>query len=319
MKQLATWKFIRESFDASIPVMLMYVLESVGSSPGRQGFAMAVNAKGAMEGSLGGGIMEHKFVEMAKARLAGTKTLVSVHKQVHDKSAPANQSGMICSGEQTILLYEVQPGDIPAIDTILQALAAYERGTVQLDNNGIAFSINIEEPSAYHYKDENNWSYKETIGIKDHLYIVGGGHCALAFSRLMNTMDFYISIYETRPELNTLENNSYVHEKHILTDYSELAAFIPPSPNAYVVLMTFGYRTDHIALRAIMHNRYRYLGVLGSRKKIEKMFNDYRNEGISDETLKAIHAPIGIPIKSETPEEIAVSIAAEIIKVRKEH
>ena len=69
MKSIATWKLISSSLDKGIAVMLLYVLESSGSSPGRQGFFMAVNDAGDMEGSIGGGIMEHKLVEMAKEKL----------------------------------------------------------------------------------------------------------------------------------------------------------------------------------------------------------------------------------------------------------
>ena len=109
-KDLIIWRLIINSLKQNTPVMLLYVLESKGSSPGRQGFFMAVNANGEMEGSIGGGIMEHKFVEMAKEKLkaAGNELRdAGIRKQLHDKSAAKNQSGMICSGEQTILLYPV--------------------------------------------------------------------------------------------------------------------------------------------------------------------------------------------------------------------
>ncbi len=82
--------------------------------------------------------------------------------------------------------------------------------------------------------------------------------------------------------------------------------------------MTFGYRTDDIAVRALLQKDFKYFGLLGSKKKIEKMFTEYRKEGIEEGVLKKIHSPIGIQIKSQTPEEIAVSIAAEIIKVKNE-
>ena len=111
--------------------MLLYVLESSGSSPGRQGFFMAVNANNEMAGSIGGGIMEHKFVEMAKASLeagvegretgAGSREAGhTIKKQIHDKSASKNQSGMICSGEQTILLYPVKEGDHRVVQDIIR-------------------------------------------------------------------------------------------------------------------------------------------------------------------------------------------------------
>src|SRR5450432_2580129 len=106
-KQLPTWQLIQSSLQQKVGVMLLYVLESKGSSPGRQGFFMAVNANGEMSGSLGGGIMEHKFVELAKSKLKLPAVEISIHHQLHDKQAGKNQSGMICSGEQTIFLYTV--------------------------------------------------------------------------------------------------------------------------------------------------------------------------------------------------------------------
>ena len=102
----------------------------------------------------------------------------------------------------------------------------------------------------------------------------------------------------------------------IVKDYSELKELIPSGENNYVVVMTFGYRTDDIAVRALMQKQFKYFGLLGSKKKIEKMFEDYRKDGMDGNVLQQIHSPIGMQIKSETPEEIAVSIAAEIIKVK---
>ncbi|HUS02868.1 MAG TPA: XdhC family protein, partial [Chitinophagaceae bacterium] len=153
----------------------------------------------------------------------------------------------------------------------------------------------------------------------NHLYIVGGGHCALAFSKLMSMMDFYIHLFEEREGLNTMAANNYAHEKNIVNDYSELKTHIPAGENNYVVVMTFGYRTDDIAVRALLNKNFKYFGLLGSKKKIEKMFEDYKNEGTDEKALRKIHSPIGIQIKSQTPEEIAISIAAEIIKVKNEY
>src|SRR4030095_10379435 len=124
-KSLPTWQLIKNSLEENIPVMILYVLESSGSSPGRQGFFMAVNASGDMEGSIGGGIMEHKFVEMAKEKLLAVshKPLASaVKKQVHNKTAGKDQSGMICSGEQTIWIYAVRQEEKKAISALIQSL-----------------------------------------------------------------------------------------------------------------------------------------------------------------------------------------------------
>jgi len=316
-KQIQIWKFIYNNFQRNIPVMLLYVLESSGSSPGRQGFFMAVNAKKEMEGSIGGGIMEHKFVEMAKEQLQAASHKPQVKQQVHDKSATKNQSGMICSGEQTIFLYRVDEKDLSHIDKLISSIEENKNGTLLLSPHGFLFNNNIPSKDfEFNIKTEEDWAFTEKTGYKNHLYIIGGGHCALAFSKLMYTMDFYIHLFEDREHLNTLEKNNSVHEKMIVKDYSELKELIPSGENNYVVVMTFGYRTDDIAVRALMQKQFKYFGLLGSKKKIEKMFEDYRKEGLDENVLKQIHSPIGIQIKSETPEEIAISIAAEIIKVK---
>jgi xanthine dehydrogenase accessory factor len=315
-KNLLTWQLILQSLQQQTGVMLLYVLESKGSSPGRQGFMMAVNAAGQMCGSLGGGIMEYKFVELAKEKLKEENTSSSIHTQIHDKAAPNNQSGMICSGEQTIFLYKVKKDENRVVESIISSLQAYNNGTLILSPLGISFLDLPPEKNFSLERSSDDFLLKEKTGYKQNLFIVGGGHCSLAFAQLMCGMDFYIHLYDDRPSLNTMELNCFVHEKKVLSDYSALATEIPSGENNYVVVMTFGYRSDDIAVRAILNKRFAYFGLLGSKKKVEKMFADYLAEGITEETLNHIHAPVGIAIKSQTPEEIAVSIAAEIIGVK---
>jgi xanthine dehydrogenase accessory factor len=317
-KSIATWKLISHSLERNIPVMLLYVLESLGSSPGRQGFFMAVNMEGNMQGSIGGGIMEHKFVEMAMERLKKEDREWLVKKQVHDKSASKNQSGMICSGEQTVLIYSVAQEDKITVNSIIECLESNRNGRLELSPKGIRFFEDSLSQTTYHFVTEEEWSYSECIGYKDQLYIIGGGHCALALSKIMSLMDFYIQLFDDRKELNTMAENTFVQEKYFVTSYSDLPDLIPGGSNNYVVIMSFGYRTDDLAVRALLGKEFKYMGLLGSKKKIEKMFLDYRAEGIDEALLKKIHAPVGLNIKSETPEEIAISIAAEIIKIKNE-
>ncbi len=317
-KQLVTWELISKSLRQNIPVMLLYVMESHGSSPGRQGFFMAVNQAGEIEGSIGGGIMEHKFIELAKEQLGHFATSYSIHKQYHDKEAARQQSGMICSGDQTILLYKLLPESITPVNKIIACLSQNQQGILQLSPLGLQFTTEIHGEPDCHYtmQSELDWLYKEKIGYRDFLYIIGGGHCALALSEVMQKLDFYIHLFEDRPHLHTLLENSTAHEKTIVRDYSQLKVMVPAGEHHYVVIMTVGYRTDDIALRALLHKSFRYCGVLGSAAKIGKMFDTYREEGISETLLNRVQAPIGIDISSQTPTEIAISVAAQIIKVR---
>ncbi|MEJ7611247.1 MAG: XdhC family protein [Ferruginibacter sp.] len=310
------WEFLADKFSADIPVMLLYVLHNEGSSPGRQGFKMGVAADGEIRGTIGGGIMEHKFAETAKSFLKDNRDEQKVYRQVHDKDAGHDRSGMICSGEQTIFLYPITTKDIPAIHELIDSAKQFQNGTLELSNTGIRFAGTGPETDFEFSKSPEGFLLKEKTGFKNSLHIIGGGHCALALSRLMSEMDFFISVYDERAGLNTMAQNVYAHQQTIVESYSELGSALQISSDDYVVIMTFGYRTDDIVLRELMGMDRKYLGVLGSAKKIEKMLAGYRMEKVSEDLLTKIHAPIGIPIKSQTTAEIAVSIAAEIIAVK---
>ena len=320
-KQIAPWQLIHKSLLEQVPVMLLYVLESSGSSPGRQGFFMAVNKNGELEGSIGGGIMEHKFVEMARDMLSqavDSSLAPLIRKQVHNKSAAKNQSGMICSGEQLNFFYRVREEDLLKVERIIYYIHENKKAWLILSPQGISLSEHeqIENNFQFELKSEQEWVYKERIGYKNQLYIIGGGHCALALSKIMCMMDYNISIYDTRPGLHTMQLNNYVHEKHILNDYQELEALIPQGSENFIVVMTFGYRSDDIAVSALLRKQFRYLGLLGSRNKIKKLLGDLREKGFTEQQLSRIHAPAGLPVNSQTPEEIAISIAAQIIALK---
>lgn len=316
-KQLAIWQLISRCLHEEVPVMLLYVVESKGSSPGRQGFFMAVTGNGETQGSIGGGIMENKFIEMAKKNLKQEAQELVLRKQIHDKKAAKNQSGMICSGEQTICIYRVQQSDINYIERILDGLRMGRNGSLNLSPAGLQFSETCPELDfSFSNLSDNNWLYEEKTGYKNHLYIIGAGHCALAFSQIMQSMDFFIHLYDDRPNLPTFLLNEFVNQKQVLNNYHELEGCVPEGENNYVVAMTVGYRTDDIVVRTLLGRRFKYFGLLGSAKKIDKMLSDYRKEGLEQEFLDRIYAPIGLPINSQTPEEIAISIAAQIIEVK---
>ena len=131
-------------------------------------------------------------------------------------------------------------------------------------------------------------------------------------------MNFYIHLFDDRHPLNTFIENNYVHEKTIVNNYDQLKDIIPSGDHNYVVVMTMGYRSDDIVIRSLFKKQFKYFGLLGSSKKVDKMFDDYTAEGIDQNKIKRIYGPVGLPIKSQTPEEIAVSIAAEIIQIKNE-
>jgi xanthine dehydrogenase accessory factor len=314
-KRLPLWRLALSSLQQAIPVLLLYVVESKGSSPGRQGFFMVINAAGEKEGSIGGGIMEHKFTELAREQLRQNTPVLSLRRQIHDKEVAKDQSGMICSGEQTILICSLQQTDTTTLRQLLNSLEQYQTGRLQFSPRGMDFSLQPPEKDFFFHRfSDQDWSYVERTGYHSRLFIIGGGHVALAFSRLMQTMDFYITLFDHRGDLDSFNRNDYVHEKKLIGDYAHLEQLIAGGKEVYVVVMTQGYRTDDQAIRALWQKEFRYFGVLGSKAKVEKLLGGYRSEGIGEECLEKLRAPAGLAIHSQTPEEIAVSIAAEIIR-----
>lgn len=316
MKELKLWQFILAQAKKNIDVILLCVLYSKGSSPGRQGFKMAVTATDMM-GSIGGGIMEHKFVEMAKQMLQKEERYTWLKHQHHNKTEPANQSGMICSGEQIIFVYPVEKKDLQSIEILIHNLAERQNGTLKITDEGINFYSNIPaQDFSFEKKSETEFVYKEKTGLRNTLYIIGAGHCSLALSRLMSEFDFKIILIDDRDGLNTFLQNNFVHEKIIVRDYNSITNHIIPGDNVYVVVMTIGYRSDSLVVNLLLPYEFKYMGVLGSKVKIETLRTEWKSLGLDEKALQHIHAPIGINIKSQTPEEIAVSIVAQIIDVK---
>ena len=310
---MSVWDFILNKLLATQEVMLLYVLDSEGSSPGRQGFKMAVATDGTFHGTIGGGIMEHKLVEKAKSMLLQNERSVLLMRQHHDKEHANNQSGMICSGTQLNAFIPLTNADKLTIEKIISARSALraEKRSIQLTPAGLE-SVH-EKPTGLQYKTDTEWLYSEAINQQPVIHIIGGGHIGLALSELMNFLGFYIKLYDDRPELNTIAANSFAHEKHIV-NYGSIASHFIDVENDYAVIMTIGYRTDKTVLKQLHDKSFFYLGLLGSDHKIKMLMQELEAEGFSSQSLQNINTPIGINIFSKTTKEIAVSIAAEIIR-----
>ena len=309
---LDVWKFILNKLSVDINVMLLYVLESEGSSPGRQGFKMAIAADGHFYGTIGGGMMEHKLVEKAKEMLKENETSVSLMRQYHDKENSRNQSGMICSGSQLNVFIPLSFTDKPIIETIAQGA----QQAIQLSPTGLSVHDSFPKDKRYdlQFKSEEDWLYTEKINQQPVIHIIGGGHVSLALCELMSFLGFFIKVYDDRPRLNTMQENNFANEKYFIEDYRQLDKTLHATKDDFVVIITFGYRSDKIVLKELLDKELAYIGLIGSDNKIKTLFKELEEEGISPQKWQHVFAPIGINIFSKTAAEIAVSIAAEIIR-----
>lgn len=315
-KELEIWQFAAERLKRNESVMFLVVAESSGSSPGRQGFKMAV-AEDEICGSIGGGVMEVRLVEQAKVKRQNAKGKIDakIIEQVH-RGKSLNSSGMICSGKQTVIFFRLDSLHLKTVRKIIRALKTHQPKVLQITPNNFQLVENQLDDFKFERKGENDFLFAEKLGFKNKLFIVGGGHCALALSELASKMDFYITLFDDRPNLNTVVKNKFIHEKIIIESYEQIGNFILPGANHFVVVMTLGYKFDEIVIRKLIDRDFRYFGVLGSRAKMQTLLRDLRKEGFDQKKLNQIRTPIGLPIGSQTPEEIAVSIAAEIIAVK---
>ncbi len=309
------WKTLLSKLQEDQKVYLLTVIENIGSSPGKQGFKMIVVEDGSIFGSIGGGLMEFNLVEEIKEIVKKESQTIFLKKQIH-KEKLKDSSGMICSGEQTIVFHPLGKNHIETVENIINCLSGDQKGIIHL--TPAQFEFYPEEiTSQYHYKINNsdNWYYKEQIDFKDTLYIVGGGHVGLSTSKIFRLLGFYIVILDDRQHLNTFDLNDYAHEKHII-QYREIEKYIKPGKTSFVAIMTNKHSDDKFVLSKIIKNNYKYLGVLGSKTKMQIMFKSLLNEGFTDKELNKVYTPIGLAINSKTPDEIAISIAAQIIKVK---
>ena len=311
------WKNTLEQIKAGKKLCLLVVFESLGSSPGRQGFKMLVSGDGELQGSIGGGFMEHKLVELSKSLLEKEAFLPFIKRQIHRSDAPKNRSGMICSGEQSIGFYGLSPSDLSWMEKTIAVTDASGKGVLKFAPSGIHFYPNdrIENKASFQFFSEKEWIYQEQPGLKNTVYIIGGGHVGLALSKIMHTLDFLVKICDDRENLNTMERNEFAHEKKTIA-YEAVDQWVEEGNNAYIVLMSFGYRKDELILQRLLGKKFKYFGVMGSSEKMKSLLANLEKQGYASADLKKLNTPIGLSIYSKTPEEIAISIAAEIIKTK---
>jgi len=306
------WNKILVNLKQKKKLILLLVVENKGSSPGRQGFKMLVLEDGSRFGSIGGGATEHKMVNRANQMLTENITKPELHEQIHRTDDEMHRSGMICSGENKVILYPLYDIHLDNIQEIAGHSILKDEITVKFSTESFRSRAGATISGQYEFIDN---VYKEVVGYKHFVYIIGGGHVGLALSKQMKMLGYYVKIYDNRPNLDTFEANKDAHEKHIIK-YDEIEKYIPEGENIYVVIASFSHANDKKLLSLLLNKETAYLGMMGSKNKVKEIYRLLKEEGYSEELFKKVSAPIGVTIKSETPPEIAVSIAAEIIHVR---
>lgn len=314
MEKLKTWQFIEGNLAKGENVILVSVLDSKGGSPGKSGFKLAVT-RNELAGSVGGGAMEFNIINETRACLSDGITIREIRKLYHNKNSAKHQSGLICTGNQTICIYSLSQAEHETVKSICGAIQNNIPVVLKASNEKFEISSKIIEGIKFNLKASGEFSYTEEIPAGDLIYIAGGGHVGRAVSVLMKTLDFRIKAIDPRPDIIEGLINLLPEEK-ILINFEDSGELIEEGKNIFVVILTSSYLTDKAVLQQVLSKKIRYIGMMGSAAKIKRVYDELKADGVDPELFNKVHAPIGLEINSLTPAEIAVSIAAEIIKAK---
>lgn len=159
--------------------------------------------------------------------------------------------------------------------------------------------------------------YMEPVNFNSKLVIFGGGHVGLEVCKAGKVLDFKVTVVDDREDFAGRERFPFADEV-ICKDALEAIKEIIFDGDTYVVIVTRGHKQDHVVIKALMEMDTEpvYTGMIGSRKKIKGLFEQLISQGIKEEKLKKVYSPIGLDTGGDTPAEIAVSIMAEILKVK---
>ena len=185
---------------------------------------------------------------------------------------------------------------------------------IKISSTGLDL-LDVNQAEMTEILSDDVWFYTELLNSQLIVHIFGAGHVSLPTSELLSKLGFQVNLYDNRYDINTFMVNNYASYKKII-NYEAIFTSINVTQNDYVLLMTHKFTEDKLLLSQLLKSRQKYLGVLGSKNKINVMFSALVNDGYAQTDLNKVYAPVGVNINSRTVQEIAVSIAAEIINIK---
>ncbi len=329
------------------PVCYTALVETRGSTPQKPGARMLVFGDGSQLGTLGGGCVEAEVKRRALALLERGAAELLTFTLDHDYGW---DDGLICGGRMKMLVDPLRPGDDLAYYQSALTLAETGQGFTEvvvldeghgalppaaqllLDAHGALVAARRCSPSGGAEESESVRARLRSLRERPRPYqadglaflpqlprcrliIVGGGHVGQKVAELAAEVDFDVWVIDDRETYCSPERFPRA-ARRLCAPFDQVLPNLELSEDDLCIIVTRGHQHDEEALFHLAERPARYVGMIGSRRKIKMIFEDLRRQGISEEALARVHAPLGIDIGSQTVPEIAVSIVAELIAVR---
>ncbi len=298
-------------------IVLATVVKASGSTPQKPGSSALFGEKGLILGTIGGGQLEGEVESLARhALISGTSGLFHFNLN-SDPDSP----GAICGGECEVLLDASPEKHKSILEEMELDLSRGKEGymctrisneTVQDADISRKWISGKEQPS----DEEKTWLLRESVKPLPKLIIAGAGHVGRALAHMASLLDFEITIVDDRREYACPDN--IPDADHFIVGEIGLAmAELKFDPQTYIVIVTRDHKNDAEALKPCIRSNAAYVGMIGSRQKVAIIKKRFIEGGFAtEEEWAKIHTPIGIQIASVSVEEIAISIAAELVLER---
>lgn len=323
-------KTIKNKLEHGEPLVLVTVIASSGATPRGAGARMLVGREGRICGTIGGGAVEYRSEQIA-AKVLEDKT--SLGQDFTLTKDDVQNLGMICGGACDVFFHYLPAGDIHTIMLCKEAEAQFQKGCnlwllTDVGANGQMglyaedfgfWGISVPENLTLSRHPERTGNiFAEQINSSGKVYIFGGGHVAQELVPVLSHVGFRCVVMDDRAEFTKKELFPGAEEV-ICGDLQNIGNYMTIGNNDYVCVMTRGHAYDTVVQAQVLRCRPTYCGVIGSAFKAAGVRKTLKQEyGLLDEELNLVTTPIGLNIKGETPAEIAISIAAQMILHRAE-
>lgn len=305
-------------------LVMATIVAAKGSVPRGSGARMLVGRDGRITGTVGGGAVEYESILLAQNMLNSMDSCC--RHFILDKNDIAD-IGMVCGGDVDIFFQYISSSDSEIRDAfgLVNECVISHTGCeliYKFLGDSIAemsvIKVDGETRSVTYISDGKETKvYREEIVSPEKVFIFGGGHVAQQLVPILARCDFNCVVIEDRKEYavpDIFENKCDI----ILVEEGMISQNIPNiTENDYVCIMTRGHKDDYMIQAEVLKTKARYIGVIGSRRKVAAVREKLLSDGFRENDINRITSPIGIDIKSETPAEIAVSIAAQLIFCRR--